>query len=148
MALEPEVAATAFGKLVVELRKGTSSIEKDLGIAQGSLKKLIEEGKGMEAIQTIFRKMHESDNVFALSSLFKDMGSEDGARLTKTMVTMAEKVDMLDKAVAESNKAFKEGTAVTVEYEMQQETATAYMERAANLFEKQDRKSTRLNSSH
>ena len=137
MALEPEVAATAFGKLVVELRKGTSSIEKDLGIAQGSLKKLIEEGKGMEAIQTIFHKMNESENVFSLNSLFKDMGSEDGARLTKTMVTMAEKVNMLDKAVAESNKAFKEGTAVTVEYEMQQETAMAYMERAANLFEKQ-----------
>lgn len=137
MALEPEVAATAFGKLVVELRKGTSSIEKDLGIAQGSLKKMIKEGKGMEAIQTIFHKMHESDNVFALNSLFKDLGSEDGARLTKVMVTMAEKVNMLDKAVAESNKAFREGTAVTTEYEMQQETATAYMERAANLFEKQ-----------
>lgn len=137
MALEPEVAATAFGKLVVELRKGTSSIEKDLGIAQGSLKKMIEEGKGMEAIQTIFHKMHESKNVFALNSLFKDLGSEDGARLTKVMVTMAEKVGMLDKAVAESNKAFREGSAVTVEYEMQQETAAAYMERAANLFEKQ-----------
>lgn len=137
MALEPEVAATAFGKLVVEMRKGTSSIEKDLGIAQGSLKKMIEEGKGMEAIQTIFHKMHESDNVFALNSLFKDLGSEDGARLTKVMVTMAEKVGMLDKAVAESNKAFREGSAVTVEYEMQQETAAAYMERAANLFEKQ-----------
>ena len=137
MALEPEVAATAFGKLVVELRKGTSSIEKDLGIAQGSLKKMVEEGKGMEAIQTIFHKMHESKNVFALNSLFKDLGSEDGARLTKVMVTMAEKVGMLDKAVTESNKAFSEGTAVTTEYEMQQETATAYMERATNLFEKQ-----------
>lgn len=137
MALEPEVAATAFGKLVVELRKGTSSIEKDLGLAQGSLKKMIEEGKGMEAIQTIFHKMHESKNVFALNSLFKDLGSEDGARLTKVMVTLADKVGMLDKAVTESNKAFREGTAVTTEYEMQQETATAYMERAANLFEKQ-----------
>lgn len=137
MALEPEVAATAFGKLVVELRKGTSSIEKDLGIAQGSLKKMVEEGRGMEAIQTIFHKMHESKNVFALNSLFKDLGSEDGARLTKVMVTMAEKVGMLDKAVTESNKAFNEGTAVTTEYEMQQETATAYMERATNLFEKQ-----------
>jgi hypothetical protein len=137
MALEPEVAATAFGKLVVELRKGTSSIEQDLGIARGSLKKMVEEGKGMEAIQTIFHKMHESKNVFALNSLFKDLGSEDGARLTKVMVTMAEKVGMLDKAVTESNKAFNEGTAVTTEYEMQQETATAYMERATNLFEKQ-----------
>ena len=137
MALEPEVAATAFGKFVVELRKGTSSIEKDLGLAQGSLKKMVEEGKGMEAIQTIFHKMHESKNVFALNSLFKDLGSEDGARLTKVMVTMADKVGMLDKAVTESNKAFSEGTAVTTEYEMQQETATAYMERATNLFEKQ-----------
>ena len=136
MALEPEVAATAFGKLVVELRKGTSSIEKDLGLATGSLKNMIETGKGMEAIQTIFRAMHEQDNVFALNGLFKDLGS-DGARLVKTMVTMAEKSDMLDRAVQESNKAFADGTAVTVEYNMQQETAAAYMERAANLWEKQ-----------
>ncbi len=136
MALEPEVAATAFGKLVTELRKGTSPIEKSLGIATGSLKKMIESGRGMDAILTIFRKMGETKNVFALDGLFKDLGS-DGARLVKTMVTMASKNGMLTKAVAESNKAFSEGTAVTVEYNMQQETAMAYMERANNLWEKQ-----------
>lgn len=136
MALEPEVAATAFGKLVTELRKGTSPIEKSLGIATGSLKKMIESGRGMDAILTIFRKMGETKNVFALDGLFKDLGS-DGARLVKTMVTMASKNGMLTKAVAESNKAFNEGAAVTVEYNMQQETAMAYMERANNLWEKQ-----------
>lgn len=136
MALEPEVAATAFGKLVTELRKGTSPIEKSLGIATGSLKKMIESGRGMDAILTIFRKMGETKNVFALDGLFKDLGS-DGSRLVKTMVTMASKNGMLTKAVAESNKAFNEGTAVTVEYNMQQETAMAYMERANNLWEKQ-----------
>lgn len=136
MALEPEVAATAFGKLVTELRKGTSPIEKSLGIATGSLKKMIESGRGMDAILTIFRKMGETKNVFALDGLFKDLGS-DGARLVKTMVTMAAKNGMLTKAVEESNKAFNEGTAVTVEYNMQQETAMAYMERANNLWEKQ-----------
>ena len=136
MALEPEVAATAFGKLVTELRKGTSPIEKSLGIATGSLKKMIESGRGMDAILTIFRKMGETKNVFALDGLFKDLGS-DGTRLVKTMVTMASKNGMLTKAVAESNKAFNEGTAVTVEYNMQQETAMAYMERANNLWEKQ-----------
>lgn len=136
MALEPEVAATAFGKLVTELRKGTSPIEKSLGISTGSLKKMIESGRGMDAILTIFRKMGETKNVFALDGLFKDLGS-DGARLVKTMVTMASKNGMLTKAVAESNKAFNEGTAVTVEYNMQQETAMAYMERANNLWEKQ-----------
>ena len=136
MALEPEVAATAFGKLVTELRKGTSPIEKSLGIATGSLKKMIESGRGMDAILTIFRRMGETKNVFALDGLFKDLGS-DGARLVKTMVTMAAKNGMLTKAVEESNKAFNDGTAVTVEYNMQQETAMAYMERANNLWEKQ-----------
>lgn len=136
MALEPEVAATAFGKLVVELRKGTSPIEKSLGIASGSLKKMIESGRGMDAILTIFRRMGETKNLFALDGLFKDLGS-DGARLVKTMVTMAAKNGMLTKAVKESNKAFNEGSAVTVEYNMQQETAAAYMERANNLLEKQ-----------
>lgn len=136
MALEPEVAATAFGKLVTELRKGTSPIEKSLGIATGSLKKMIESGRGMDAILTIFRRMGETKNVFALDGLFKDLGSA-GSRLVKTMVTMASKNGMLTKAVAESNKAFNEGTAVTVEYNMQQETAMAYMERANNLWEKQ-----------
>lgn len=136
MALEPEVAATAFGKLITELRKGTSPIEKSLGIATGSLKKMIESGRGMDAILTIFRKMGETKNVFALDGLFKDLGS-DGARLVKTMVTMASKNGMLTKAVEESNKAFNDGTAVTVEYNMQQETAMAYMERANNLWEKQ-----------
>ena len=137
MALEPEVAATAFGKLVTELRKGTSPIEKSLGIATGSLKKMIESGRGMDAILTIFRKMGETKNVFALDGLFKDLGSDGGARLVKTMVTMAAKNGMLTKAVEESNKAFNDGTAVTVEYNMQQETAMAYMERANNLWEKQ-----------
>lgn len=136
MALEPEVAATAFGKLVVELRKGTSPIEKSLGIASGSLNKMIESGRGMDAILTIFRRMGETKNLFALDGLFKDLGS-DGARLVKTMVTMAAKNGMLTKAVKESNKAFNEGSAVTVEYNMQQETAAAYMERANNLLEKQ-----------
>lgn len=136
MAIEPEVAATAFGKLVVELRKGTSPIEKSLGIASGSLKKMIESGRGMDAILTIFRRMGETKNLFALDGLFKDLGSE-GTRLVKTMVTMAAKNGMLTKAVKESNKAFNEGSAVTVEYNMQQETAAAYMERANNLIEKQ-----------
>lgn len=136
MALEPEVAATAFGKLVTELRSGTRPIEKSLGIATGSLKKMIESGRGMDAILTIFRRMGETKNVFALGDLFKDLGS-NGTRLIKTMVTMASKNGMLTKAVEESNKAFNDGTAVTVEYNMQQETAMAYMERANNLWEKQ-----------
>lgn len=135
MAMEPEVASTAFSKLITEMRKGTNLIEKDLGLAKGSLKALLEEGKGMEALQTIFHKMHEDGNVFALDGLFKDLGSE-GARLIKVMVTMADKVDMLDRAVKTSKDAFNEGIAVTHEYNIQQETAKGILERANNMWNK------------
>lgn len=135
MAMEPEVASTAFSKLITEMRKGTNLIEKDLGLAKGSLKALLEEGKGMEALQTIFHKMHEDGNVFALDGLFKDLGSE-GARLIKVMVTMADKVDMLDRAVKTSKDAFNEGIAVTQEYNIQQETAKGILERANNMWNK------------
>ena len=135
MAMEPEVASTAFSKLITELRQGTNLIEKDLGLAKNSLKSLIEEGKGMEALQTIFHAMHESGNTFALNSLFKDLGS-DGSRLIKVMVTMAEKVDMLDKNVKTANQAFNEGMAVTQEYNIQQQTAQGILERANSMWEK------------
>lgn len=136
MAMEPEVASTAFSKMITEMRKGTASIEKDLGLTEGYLKNLLNTSRGMEAIQTIFHKMHETGNVFALDGLFKDLGSADGARLIKVMVTMADKVDMLDKMVRTSNAAFVEGTAVTQEYNIQQETAQGILERANSMFSK------------
>ena len=135
MAMEPEVASTAFSKLITELRQGTNLIEKDLGLAKNSIKSLIEEGNGMEALQTIFHAMHESGNTFALDGLFKDLGS-DGSRLIKVMVTMAEKVDMLDKNVRTANQAFNEGMAVTQEYNIQQQTAQGILERANSMWNK------------
>ena len=136
MAMEPEVASTAFSKMITEMRKGTNLLEKDLGLASGSLKELLEQGKGMEALQTIFHKMHDTGNVFALDGLFKDLGSDGGARLIKVMVTMAEKVDMLDKVVQTSRDAFNEGIAVTQEYNIQQQTAQGILERANNMWTK------------
>lgn len=135
MAMEPEVASTAFSKLITEMRKGTNLLEKDLGLATGSLKELLAQGKGMEALQMIFHKMHDTGNVFALDGLFKDLGS-DGARLIKVMVTMAEKVDMLDKVAITSRDAFNEGIAVTQEYNIQQQTAQGILERANNMWTK------------
>lgn len=135
MAMEPEVASTAFSKMITEMRKGTASMEHDLGLAKDSLKNLLESGKGIEALQMVFHKMHDTGNVFALDSLFKDLGS-DGARLVKVMVTMADKVDMLDKMVRTSNDAFVEGMAVTQEYNIQQETAQGILERANSMFSK------------
>lgn len=135
MYLMPEVASTAFNKFISSLQTKHNLIENELAITPGTINNLYSAGKIVDAMVLVFQKMKEKGNMNALQSVFKDLGS-DGARLTNVMVTMAKNVDMLEKHLETSKEAFAEGTAVTKEYRIQQETAQAVMERANNLWEK------------
>lgn len=131
----PEVAATAMSKFIVALQKNHNLIEKDLDIPDGTINKMYSAGHAMDAIVLILEKMKEKGNMNALGEIFKDVGG-DGQRLISSMVTMAKNVDMLKDHLDVSSEAFREGTAVTAEYEMQQESAIGILERANNLWEK------------
>ena len=137
MALMPEVAATAFNKLITAVQKQPNLIEKALSIPEGTISDLYQAGHMTEAIVTIFERMREKGGMNALmhSGVFKDLGS-DGARLVAVMATMSNRVDILHQHLAISRAAFEEGTAVAQEYAIQMETAEAYMERASNLWVK------------
>lgn len=136
MGLMPEVSATAFNKVFTNIQSNTAAIEKSLDMTKGTLQELINDGKTMEAIVTVFNKMHGMSMAELKGrGVFQALGS-DGARLNNVMTTMADRIDMLTTHLEMSNKAFAEGTAVQKEYEMQMESAQGYMERAANLWEK------------
>ena len=137
MALMPEVAATAFNKLITAVQKQPNLIENALKIDKGTISDLYQAGKMTDALVLIFEKMREKGGMNALmqSGVFKDLGS-DGARLVAVMATMANRVDMLNAHLAVSRQAFEEGTAVAQEYAIQMDTAAAYSERAANIWEK------------
>lgn len=137
MALMPEVAATAFNKLITAVQKQPNLIENALKIDKGTISDLFQAGKMTDALVLIFEKMREKGGMNALmqSGVFKDLGS-DGARLVAVMATMANRVDMLNAHLAVSRQAFEEGTAVAQEYAIQMDTAAAYSERAANIWEK------------
>ena len=135
MYLMPEVASTAFNKLITSLQTKHNLIEKELQIEPGTINNLYSAGKTMDAIVLIFEKMREKGNMNALQGVFKDLGSE-GARLVNVMVTMSKNVDILKDHLYTSEEAFEESTAVTNEYAIQQETANALMERASNIWEK------------
>lgn len=135
MGLMPEVSATAFNRFISSLQSKHNLIEKDLGISPGTINDLYSAGRAIDAIVLIFEKMKQKGNMNALNGIFKDLGSE-GARLTNVMVTMSRRVDMLKEHLYTSQEAFEEGSAVTNEYNIQQETAAALMERAANTWEK------------
>ena len=137
MALMPEVAATAFNKLITAMQKQPNLIEDALKIDKGTISDLYQAGRMTDAMVMVFEKMREKGGMNALmqSGVFKDLGS-DGARLVAVMATMANRVDMLNAHLAVSRQAFEEGTAVAQEYAIQMDTAAAYSERAANIWEK------------
>lgn len=137
MALAPEVAATAFNKLITAVQKQPNLIENALHMEPGTINNLFQAGQMTDAIVKIFEAMNQKGGMNALmhSGVFKDLGS-DGARLVGVMATMANRVDMVQKALATSRKAFKDASAVTEEYNIQQETAAALTERANNMWNK------------
>lgn len=136
MAIMPEVGATAFNKLFNSIHSNTEGIAKAVGIAKEELEGLLYEGRTMDALVKVFEKMQTmSMKELEGRGVFKELGS-DGARLTNVMITMANKVDMLKTSLQTANEAFTEGKAVINEYLIQQETAAAYFERAANIWAK------------
>lgn len=135
MMLMPEVASTAMGKFIVALQRNHNLIAKELGIPDETIKNLYASGHAMDAIVLVLEKMRDKGNMNALSGIFKDLGS-DGQRLVTAMVTMSKNVDMLKDHLYESQKAFEEASAVTDEYNMQQQSAIGILERANNLWEK------------
>lgn len=137
MALMPEVAATAFNKLITAMQKQPNLIENALKIDKGTISDMYQAGRMADAMVLVFEKMREKGGMNALmhAGVFKDLGS-DGARLVSVMATMANRVDILNKHMATSRQAFEESTAVAQEYAIQMETAEAYSERAANMWQK------------
>lgn len=135
MMLMPEVASTAFNKFITSLQAQPRTLAKALQIPSKTITDLLEAGKTMDAIVLVFERMHKMGNMNALYPLFKPMGSE-GSRLNNVMVAMAKNVDMLKTHLQTSNAAFKEATDVTQEYNLRQESAQGWLERANNLWAK------------
>lgn len=134
LMLMPEVASTAFGKLLSSLWNNYHSIEDMLGMQRDSLKSMIEDGRTMDALVTVLKNVSDK-NLNSMDEYFKEFGS-DGQRLKQVIVTMAQNVNVLEQHLDTSNEAYREGTAVVKEYQIQQQTAQAIIERANNMWEK------------
>lgn len=134
LMLMPEVASTAFGKLISSLWTNYHDIEKMLGMQENSLKDMMSKGETMQALVTVLQNVSDK-NLNSMDEYFKEFGS-DGQRLKSVVVTMAQNVDVLKSHLNESSKAYKDATAVSKEYAIQQETAQAIIERANNMWNK------------
>ena len=132
LQLMPEVVGTALSKFIMALQTNHNLIENFFHIEPGTIANLFQTGKSMDALLLVFDKM-KGKNVTELSDVWKLLGS-NGQRLMTVLLSMANATDRVREHLQISNQAFKEGTAVTEEYNIQQETAQALYERAQNMW--------------
>lgn len=135
MALMPEVASTAFNKFITTLQSKYAQVAKAVGMNQDRLKSLLDQHQTMEAIVEVLEHMRDMGDLNALAPIMGDIGSE-GARLTNVFASMAANVDMLKEHLATSEDEFLKATAITAEFDIQNETSQALLERANNIWEK------------
>lgn len=135
MALMPEVASTAFNKFITTLQSKYGQVAKAVGMNQERLKSLLDQHKTMEAIVEVLEHMRDMGDLNALAPIMGDLGSE-GARLSNVFASMASNVDILKEHLATSEDEFAKATAVTAEFDIQNETSQALIERANNIWAK------------
>lgn len=133
--LAAEVAATAFVKMFPSIYKNAEALEEYLNIEKGTIRGMYDQNQAMQAMVLVFDKMQGLGNLNKYPELFKLLGSE-GARMNTVMTAMANNVDMLRTHLKTSTNAFIEGTAVINEYNLQNASAAAILERANNIWEK------------
>ena len=113
LMLMPEVASTAFGKLITSLWTNYHDIEKMLGMQEDSLKDMMSKGQTMQALVKVLENVSDK-NLSSMDEYFKEFGS-DGQRLKSVVVTMAQNIGVLKSHLKEYSEAYREGTDVKKE---------------------------------
>ena len=128
-----EMSATALSKLIMNLFKNTekmaSATGMDLEKFNAALKSSTNEGLLM-----LLNRLNELGDMSVLAPVFADMG-ENGARASAVISALAGNVDMLIWEQEEAAKAFEEATSVTKEFDVQNNTVQAGLEKARKGFQ-------------
>lgn len=132
---EVEVSATAMNKFVVQLQTHYKTVAKAAGVNEQMLHDMLTMGKTTDAVVMVLEALSEKGGLSVLAPLMKDLGS-DGARLTASLSTLASNIGIVKDQLDLAREAFAEGTSVTNEYNIKNETAAAIMQRMANSWEK------------
>lgn len=123
-----EMSATAMSKLVMNLFKDTEKIAKATGLDlqefNAALKRSTNEGLLM-----LLERMKQLGGMDVLAPVFRDMG-EEGARASAVISALAGNIDMVRQQQVVANAAFEEATSVTKEFNVQNTTVEAGLDKA------------------
>lgn len=123
-----EMSSTAVSKLIMDMFKQQDKIISATGLNAKKFKEVVVNDTN-EGLMMLLEQLHSLGNIDVLAPVFKDMG-EDGARAAQVISALAGNLEMLRWEQKEAAKAYEEATSITREYDVQNNTVQAGIEKA------------------
>lgn len=127
-----EMSATALSQLIMKLFQDPAKIAKATGMELSKFTATLKKDTN-EALIMLLEQLNKLGNLDVLAPVFQSMGT-DGARASQVIAALAGNVDMVRQQQLAANQAYKEGTSVTKEFEVQNSTVQARLDKAKKGF--------------
>ena len=129
---QQEMAATAFQTLMMKMYQEPVKFAKIAGQSVEDFTSLIKKDAN-EAILQFLDTLNKKGGLDQLAPMFKEMGL-DGVRASGVISTMAGKIDDIRKAQRLANDAYRDGTSIINEFNVQNNTVQAGLDKAKKHF--------------
>lgn len=127
-----EASATAMSQLIMKMYQDPAKIAKAAGMDVKKFSEILKKDAN-EALITLLKTLGSYGGIEKLAAIFDDMGT-DGARASAAIAALAGNIDMLVWEQEEANRAFREAISVTKEYDVQNNTVQARLDKAKKKF--------------
>lgn len=128
-----EMSATALSQLIMKLFQDPAKIAKATGMEISKFNAVLKKDTN-EALIMLLEQLNKLGDISVLAPVFESMGT-DGARASGVLAALAGNVEMVKEQQLAANQAYKEGTSVTKEFEVQNNTVQAQLDKAKKGFQ-------------
>lgn len=123
-----EMSASAVSKLMIDLFKNTDKIAQAAGLNAKQFAGVLRKDAN-EALLVLLERLNEIGDMNVLAPIFAEMG-ENGVRASAVLAALAGNVDEVRKQQMAANDAFRQATSVDKEYDVQNNTVQAGLDKA------------------
>ena len=127
-----EMSSTALSKVIMNLFKDPAKIAQATGLSIEQFSETCKRSTN-EGLLMLLDRLHELGGIDALAPVFADMG-ENGARASAVLAALAGNVDMVRQQQEAANVAFNEAVSIDKEFNVQNTTVQAGLEKARKGF--------------
>ena len=123
-----EASSTALQQVIVRMMQAPAKYAKVAGLDVKEFSDMLKRDVN-GALIMFLETLSKAGGMDVLSPMFKDMG-ENGSRAVAALSTLANNINMVKEQQRAANQAFREGTSVTKEFEVQNNTVQASLDKA------------------